>query len=799
MTATLSRPAEGQAQRILPTAPEKPRRNYWHLLVSAASLAAVMLTSLSLTGVIFGSEWFTPVLVTVATVLFWMALTRVWRLPGYFAPLAGILALAGSLIWQFFPGQSILGVLPGEGFTGRLAILLGHAENTVVSQVAPVLPGQGLFLVVCAGVGLIAILVDTLANTLRMPATAGLALLAILVVPAVVRINSVGVPSFIVAAAGFLLLLGCAHWREARLESASSQELSGAHLSRGMVIGALAVGIAVVLPLAIPGFNTGAFPQGARVNLWGTATGLNPIVTLGNDLRNPNGFGRIEYATTAEDPLYLRSVTLEDFSGQRWEPDQRLGQRIAGVEEMSSETQPGGNPVLTRIDTESFTSPWLLAPYAPVSINGLRGQWAWDPGNLSILAIDGGSTAEQDYLVESTEPNLTRERLQAIPAADPSSVPEQFLALPDSMPGVIRDTTASVIDGISNPYRQALAIQSFLRGPSFVYSVDAPVDGGYDGNSLDVMARFLESRSGYCVHYAGTMAVMARIAGIPSRVAVGYSPGTPTGEVFVGPNGTEFTEFAVNSKDAHAWPELYFEGVGWVQFEPTPSRGVVPDYALSSLDPATPPVNSDNLNPGTGVVPPSTASPSAQAEEEVETAQEVREGTERSSALGLALLGVLVLLAFTPMTVRMMRTARRRRSITSDAEGVGTATVAWAETVEIAADYGVPMLPTDTPRSFEQRVRERVLERVFTGKVSSDESAAAALERLRRAYEEEEYAELAGPDPRAGNSWDDVRAVTEALASSASSRVRLRARFWPRSLWQPFGAQRSEEAARARM
>ncbi|NJC21764.1 transglutaminase-like putative cysteine protease [Arthrobacter pigmenti] len=788
MTATLSRPAtSGHTQRLTPARPDEPRRSYWHLLVSLASLIAVMLTSVSLSGVIFGGSWFTPVLVTVVTVLFFMALTRLARLPGVFAPLAGLLALGGSLIWQFFPGQSTFGVFPGPGFNGRLLVLLNHAENTVVSQVAPVLPGTGLFLVVCAGVGLIAILVDTLANTLRMPATSGLALLAILVVPAVVRINSVGVAAFIAAVVGFLILLGCAHWREARFESASSHELSGGHLSRGLVIGASALVLAVLLPLAIPGFNSGAFPQGARVNLWGTATGLNPIVTLGNDLRNPTGFGRIEYATNAEDPLYLRSVTLEDFSGQRWEPDQRMGQRVAGVEEMGSELQqdPNLESSLTRISTESFTSPWLLAPYAPVSISGLNGRWAWDPQNLSILAIDGGSTAQQDYLVRSAEPALTRERLQAIPPVDRESVPEQFLSLPEQTPGIIRDTTATVTEGIENPYSKAIAIQSYLRGPSFVYSVDAPVDGGYDGNSLEVMARFLESKSGYCVHYAGTMAVMARLAGIPSRVAVGYSPGTPTGEV-VDQDGVELTQYSVNSKDAHAWPELYFEGVGWVQFEPTPSRGVVPDYALSAVAPVAPPVN-DNLNPGAGPIAPSTATPTPAAEEE-ETAQAVRESTERSSTLGIILGSVLLILALTPLTLRLLRTARRRSTVTAGPDSSGRATAAWAQAVEISGDYGYAAAPTDTPRSFENRL----LRQASLGK-----AAAGAVERLRRAYEEEEYSELRGPGAHSGTAWDDVETVTAALRDAASLPTRLQARFWPASLWQRFGAQRSEGARAA--
>jgi hypothetical protein len=93
-------------------------------------------------------------------------------------------------------------------------------------------------------------------------------------------------------------------------------------------------------------------------------------------------------------------------------------------------------------------------------------------------------------------------------------------------------------------------------------------------------------------------------------------------------------------------------------------------------------------------------------------------------------------------------------------------------------------LPTDTPRTFEQRLRARL-----------DDAAAAALSRLRRAYEEEEYAEFAGADARPTNSWDDVESVTRALSQSSSVPARVRARFWPQSLWQPFGAQRSEDVA----
>ncbi|MHA7141980.1 transglutaminase TgpA family protein [Arthrobacter sp. Sr33] len=774
MTSTLPRPALSP-QRLAPQTGRRFRTDQRHWVSTAAVFVAVMLTSLNLNSVVLGWTWLNPVAFTVGGVLLVMGVARSIRLPGALVPVAGILALVGSLVWQFFPTQNVFGVFPGEGSAGRLAVLLNHAENTVVSQVAPVLPGTGIFMVICAGLGLIAILTDTLATTLRMPAISGLALLAVLVIPAVVRQQSVGIPGFVAAVVGFLLILGCAQWRDSQQAAGPSHDASGGRLARGLSIGAAALAVTVLVPLAIPGFNVGAFPQGAKVNLWGTATGLNPVVTLGNDLRNPTGYGQITYATDSPDALYLRAVTLEDFDGQRWEPDQRYGLREPGVENMGTDEVRAsidtGVVTTTRITTNSFTSPWLLAPYAPVGFSNLSGRWSWDPLNLSVIATDNGSTAQQQYDVRSAEPELSREVLEDIGPVPEGAVDAQFLALPDTTPGIIRDTAAELTDDIANPYQQALAIQNYLRGPAFTYSVDAPVDGGYDGNSLDVVARFLESRSGYCVHYAGAMAVMARLAGIPSRVAVGYAPGDATGGSVQGPDGLELTEFTVTSQDAHAWPELYFDGVGWVKFEPTPSRGVVPDYAQTAFAPGSPVPNTDDLTPGgnpplepgTPVDPPMGADGQPAGEADPDRARE-------TSALITAALVVAALLLIVPFLLRTLRSRNRRRKFNAAVGSRGAATLAWAEATDLAADYGHPALPTDTPRTFATRL---------TASTRIDDAAATALARLSRAYETEEYAH---PDHLVHAGWEDIESVVRSLRERSSRTVRFRARWLPRSL-----------------
>ena len=90
-------------------------------------------------------------------------------------------------------------------------------------------------------------------------------------------------------------------------------------------------------------------------------------------------------------------------------------------------------------------------------------------------------------------------------------------------------TAESVTANSRTAYAKAMALQRFLRGPDFTYSLESPVQGGYDGNGLSVLADFLTQKSGDRIHFASAMAVMARLEGIPSRIAVGYAPGRQTG------------------------------------------------------------------------------------------------------------------------------------------------------------------------------------------------------------------------------------------------------------------------------
>ncbi|MDP9102139.1 MAG: transglutaminase-like domain-containing protein, partial [Actinomycetota bacterium] len=119
---------------------------------------------------------------------------------------------------------------------------------------------------------------------------------------------------------------------------------------------------------------------------------------------------------------------------------------------------------------------------------------------------------------------------------------------------------------------RARAIQNyFLNAARFRYSTSSDVP---QITTPDALERFLRGGRGFCEQYSSAMAAMLRYLGIPSRVAVGFTPGRRLA------NGT----FVVTTREAHAWPEVWFAGAGWVRFEPTPRAGVttVPSYAQTN-------------------------------------------------------------------------------------------------------------------------------------------------------------------------------------------------------------------------
>ena len=135
---------------------------------------------------------------------------------------------------------------------------------------------------------------------------------------------------------------------------------------------------------------------------------------------------------------------------------------------------------------------------------------------------------------------------------------QPYLELPEDFPPDVRELARQQTANANGPYQQALALQDYLRN-NYTYDEAAPA-----GHSDDHLRYFLfRSKIGYCEQFAGSFAAMARSIGLPARVAVGFTPGA---------YDEAFDVFHVTTKEAHAWPEVHINGLGWVAFEPTPGR-----------------------------------------------------------------------------------------------------------------------------------------------------------------------------------------------------------------------------------
>ncbi|HEX7589082.1 MAG TPA: transglutaminaseTgpA domain-containing protein [Anaerolineae bacterium] len=132
-----------------------------------------------------------------------------------------------------------------------------------------------------------------------------------------------------------------------------------------------------------------------------------------------------------------------------------------------------------------------------------------------------------------------------------------YLQLPDNLPARVRSLAQSITEPYSNPYDQAAAIEAYLRTKiKYNDQVSAPPPGR-DGVDYVLFDR----PEGYCNYYASAMAVLLRSIGIPARVAAGYTLGDYRDGVF-----------HVVEANAHSWPEVYFAGYGWIEFEPTANK-----------------------------------------------------------------------------------------------------------------------------------------------------------------------------------------------------------------------------------
>ncbi len=539
--------------------------------VPAAAVFATMATSIGLSRLIHPGAW-VAVLLLVSVLLAGsgMGLRRLGVARPLIVLIQAVLVLC-VLTAILAHGVAVAGFLPGPAALHLLGQKFSQGGTDLRSLSPPTPDTPGITTLMSISGGCFAFVVEVLSVTCRRPILAGAPILAVYLIPATRAPGGLNWLAFVLAATGYLVLVGTdgherlGQWGRA-VQRRSGRPTLGTATNSGLTrrIAAWAIGAALLIPLLIPGtprlLNFGDDGGGSGS---GSGTGtiyLNESVNIAQDLGSPRAIPLFEYTTDSPTPLreYLQQEVLTQFNGTEWDPSKQIlpvdpGQAfVPGLTDQGVATRTVHVSVKVNGNFGFSTAP---TPYATTDVSGLP-DVTIDSQTLTVYVNDrdGGSRTGTHYSTVSSEVTPTQAQLLTATAGETKTA-EAYLSLPASVRSVLTQDADTITAGDLTPYQQAMALQDYFQS-NFTYTLDPKISG----TGVSAIESFLKTKAGFCQQFAATMAAMARALGIPAVVAVGYTPGTQQ------PDGS----YQVTTHDAHAWPMLYFDGIGWVQFEPTP-------------------------------------------------------------------------------------------------------------------------------------------------------------------------------------------------------------------------------------
>lgn len=745
------------------------------LRLTIAAMVATIAATASLAAVFSSNAWLVPVAGAVVLVAASCAAVRWSPLPSLFEPLAAAVAVLLWVTSRFAAAQAAGGIVPNGSAFQRLNTLARNGFTDIRKLPPPVPAHHGLILITVMGVTVVALIVDLLAVTIRRAALAGLPLVALYTVSAATSHRGVNAFSFIVAACGFLFLLyvdsreRVNRWGTAASSGRSSRATGDvmplATASLGGRVGIAAIGISVVVPLAIPGIHSGfhGHGNGGSGGGGGSVTTIDPIVSVDRDLASSVDAPVLDYRTTTSTPGYLRMTSLDNLGDGTFTAAALNAPASARVTNGLNVLPPSAQRISSSItvsDADAFR--WLPMPTTALAVT-VPGDWRYDPTTATTFSASD-TTQGLHYTVVSS-PNLPSPAQLAQEPRTVASTMADDLAHGRIDPAV-RSLTEQITNDANSSYDAALDIQRYLTSDLFSYNTTPPIAPP----NVDPLAFFLlHSRTGFCQQFSTAMAVMARLAGIPSRVAVGFTAGQQQ------PDGS----WLVTTHDAHAWPELYFPDYGWLPFEPTPrgdGQAVTPSYARAAPNTHGGPkdgANPNGPNPTPTKLPTDAGGQQTGGNQGGSTTTGSR-ATSRSHVLSTALLVLLALSLLTliaPAAARQI--VRRRRALLI--RGHHWVPAAWAELRDSAIDAGAPWPDDTSPR----QAAAALTRWLRSGRTPTAGEALPALARIARAEEEHRYAAHPSAVPESLSA--DVRLLRTAFRRRRTRAQALRATLLPPS------------------
>jgi transglutaminase-like putative cysteine protease len=215
---------------------------------------------------------------------------------------------------------------------------------------------------------------------------------------------------------------------------------------------------------------------------------------------------------------------------------------------------------------------------------------SFDQQSLTLLSAKHPRPGQRYSVRSVVRRTVSEEIANELVVADPADPELQLPALPERIKALAERITVSQTSTVA----KAKALQDYLR-ENYTYSLEVP-----ENTVASPLDDFLfESKTGYCVQFAGAFTVLARSIGIPARLALGYTPGKLTEDGY----------FSVTGKNAHAWPEVRLSDNRWVAFEPTPGRGNPDNEAITGIEGIDGSESPDNTVPITTTTTTTTTTP----------------------------------------------------------------------------------------------------------------------------------------------------------------------------------------------
>jgi transglutaminase-like putative cysteine protease len=733
---------------------------------AALTALGVFLAAWPLTTLFDGPTWLQPSALALTVIVVVGIVLRRRALPAWLVVTVQALATCWTLVLLTAADTTVY-LLPTPDTAALLAERFAEALDTITRYAAPAPSSEGIELALTAVIALAGLAADALAQTFRSPAASGIPMLGLYLTAAASSNGPLHPVLFLAPAAVWAASVARSGRLRVRRWSTTVATRRGAYATpedQDTIVaevadsarrtGTLVLVGALVAAALLPHLPTRYLIDGlGRGGIGGPGAGgtvgLSSTLDVSRSLSAGSDGVVLQFRTDAPQPAPLKVSVATRYDGGQWIADDPATQTdlVPGP----FDTPPGPArwwvPRTVQISDNTLPRPLLPVPSGARTISGPGDRWRWVAG-----------TGEARALVDMPSYEVAYDDLADLSATDLAAVggptvrTDGVLGLDEATRSEFSALAESIVPPGSSRYAAAVAIQQYLRSTGgFTYTL--ALSAADPGESPE--RAFLRTKRGYCVQFATAMIFLAQTEGIDARMVIGFLPGPKE-------NGT----YAVRGQDAHAWPELYFDELGWVRFEPTPGArsGVAPAWTGADVTPSP-----STTTPSTATAPSRTertsGTPGTSSPRQTTVLDTMRAFLTGSGGKVIGVVLVLALLTqILPITADLVR-RRRRRAAANEAALVEER---WRELTSALGDLGLPPESGTLRQVAEHYVRVGHL----------DERATLALDEVVRSVEVVRYAP-SGPAGDPTTLDDDLSQVLARARRTRRRRDRIRAALWP--------------------